>query len=89
MLTYNFYPPGVKRIIDKLSEQTFGMQWNVTEPDGTTKNLSEGQLTSAVLDEFYNKTQVMIGEAIEASELQAMLREHSQELSSLGIKGSH
>lgn len=33
-----------------------------------------------VLEEFYEKTQVMIGEAISASELVAFLKEHAAEL---------
>jgi hypothetical protein len=34
-----------------------------------------------VLNEFCQKTQVMIGEAVAASELAAMIKEHSAELS--------
>jgi hypothetical protein len=33
-----------------------------------------------VLNEFYEKTQVMIGEAISVSELKAMLHEHLTEI---------
>jgi hypothetical protein len=33
-----------------------------------------------VLNEFYQKTQVMIGEAVASSELAAMIKEHSSEL---------
>ena len=87
VLTYNFYPAGVRQIIDGLSKETSGFQWTYTRPDGSTQKFSEAELTSAVLDEFYQKTQVMIGEAIGASELAAMIREHSSELSSVGIKG--
>jgi S1-C subfamily serine protease len=80
VLTYNFYPAGLKRLIDQLSHEESGMQWTFTQPDGKTKNVSEAQITAAILDEFYQKTQVMIGEAVAATELVAMLKEHTAEL---------
>lgn len=80
VLTYNFYPPGLKKIIDQLATQQSGMQWTMNLPGGGTKNVSETQITAAILDEFYQKTQVMIGEAIAASELAAMIKEHAAEI---------
>ena len=80
VLNYNFYPAGVKKLIDQLSTQQFGMQWTLNLPGGGTKNVSESQITAAILDEFYQKTQVMIGEAIAASELAAMMKEHAAEI---------
>ena len=80
VLTYNFYPPGLKRLIDQLSAQKSGVQWTFTNPDGSKQDVSESEITAAVLDEFYQKTQVMIGEAIAASELTEMLKEHASEL---------
>jgi hypothetical protein len=81
VLTYNFYPPAIKRFIDQLSEEKYGMQWTFTQPNGAKQDVSEAQITAAILGEFYQKTQVMIGEAIGASELIAMLKEHSFEVS--------
>jgi Trypsin-like peptidase domain len=81
VLTYHFYPPEVKQFIDGLAQQNFGiMVAKLRKPDGTVEDLSEARITAMVLDEFYQKTQVMIGEAIEGSELSAMLREHASEL---------
>ena len=40
------------------------MMAELQKPDGTTQALSEAYITGVVLDEFYQKTQVMIGEAI-------------------------
>jgi len=82
VLTYNFYPAGLKRLIDQLSAQKSGLQWTFTQPDGSKQNVSEAQITAAILDEFYQKTQVMIGEAIAASEVAATLKEHASELPS-------
>jgi len=71
----------VKAIIDGLGSQKYGlMVGSRRKPDGTTEQLSEAQVTAMVLEEFYEKTQVMIGEAISASELVAVLKEHAAEL---------
>ncbi len=81
VLTYHFYPPEVKAIIDSLSKLNSGfMIGSRLKPDGTTEHFSEAQVTAMVLEEFYEKTQVMIGEAISASELVAALKEHAAEL---------
>ncbi len=81
VLTYNFYPPFVRQVIDDLAKQQWGFVIGSRKTaDGKTEGVSEAQVTAAVLDEFYQKTQVMIGEAIAASELKAMLREHSSDL---------
>lgn len=81
VLTYHFYPPLVKQIIDALAKQQFGLMVGTRRTaNGQTEQISEAQLTAMVLDEFYQKTQVMIGEAISASELKAVLREHASEL---------
>jgi S1-C subfamily serine protease len=82
VLTFHFYPPQVKMIIDTLAKQNWGMMMG-TGPDGS--QISEAQLTAAILDEFYQKTQVMIGEAISGSEVRAMLHEHEAELRLAGI----
>jgi hypothetical protein len=49
--------------------------------------LSEAQLTGMILNEFYQNTQVMIGEAVAGTELAAMLKEHSSELSTTSRNG--
>jgi hypothetical protein len=55
-------------------------------PDGTKQHISEAQVTAMVLQEFYDKTQVMIGEAIAGSELAAMIKEKSADLAAANIK---
>jgi S1-C subfamily serine protease len=81
VLTFHFYPAEVKQIIDALLNQGSGlMVGTVTHPDGSKQQLSEAQVTAMVLNEFYEKTQVMIGEAVAGSELAAMMKEHTSEL---------
>ena len=81
VLTYHFYPPEVKQIIDALANQEYGLIVGTRrKPDGTIEQLSEAKVTAMVLGEFYQKTQVMIREAIAASELKAFMKEHSAEI---------
>jgi len=85
-LTFHFYPAEVKQIIDVLMNEKGGyMVGEVTHPDGSKEQLSESYITAVVLNEFYQKTQVMIGEAIAGSELAAMMKEHSSELSATNL----
>lgn len=86
VLTFHFYPPEVKQIIDVLSGAGSGVVFTGTQPDGSKKNLSEAQITGMVLNEFYEKTQVMIGEAVAGSELAAMIKVHSSELPAASTK---
>jgi S1-C subfamily serine protease len=65
VLTFHFYPPQTRQIIDALAANPgTGVVYTSTLPDGTKRSYVESQLTAAVLDEFYNKTQIDIGEAI-------------------------
>jgi hypothetical protein len=86
VLTYHFYPKEVRQSIDTLANVKSGfMLGGRTRPDGKTEGISETEVIAMVLDEFYNKTQVMIGEAIAGSEVTAMLHEHDAELRNAGI----
>lgn len=51
-----------------------------TLPDGSVKSVTDQEVLAQALEEFYNDTQVMIGEAISASELRAFLAEHTADL---------
>ena len=82
VLTYNFYPPEVRQFIDGLMKHKDSgfMIGTLTHPDGSKEELSEAYITALILDEFYQKTQVMIGEAIAGSEVAAVIKGHSAEL---------
>jgi S1-C subfamily serine protease len=51
-----------------------------TMPDGSTRSVSQQEAIAIVLEEFYRKVQVFIGEAISVSELRAFLAEKSADL---------
>ena len=81
VLTFHFYPPALKNAINALAAQGSGFIYTVTTPGRQPEQMSEAQITAAILNEFYEKTQVMIGEAVSGTELAAMIKEHSVELS--------
>ena len=82
------YPPFVKNLITALNNNKFGMMYNASDDHGNPKldaqgkpvEYSEAQIVAAVLEQFYNTSQVMIGEAISVSELRAFLKEKQAEV---------
>lgn len=59
-----------------------GGRFSIKQADGTYKGVSDQEVIATVLEEFYTKVQVDIGEAVSVSELRAFLHEHAAELSS-------
>ena len=49
-------------------------------PDGTKRGLSQQEAIGMVLDEFYKKVQVNIGEAISVAEVRAFIAERKAEI---------
>lgn len=86
VMTFHFYPAQVRQMIDVLltPHGGFGIG-EMTRPDGSKQPLFESQVTGMVLSEFYEKTQVMIGEAVAGSELMAMLKEHAADLRAAAV----
>lgn len=52
----------------------------VTDANGVTKGVSNEIAVAAALKEIYDKSQVMVGEAISVSELNAFIKDKQQEL---------
>jgi len=67
------YSPYVQKAINVMSNNQNGFQYTGTDASGQSITMSEAQVVATVLQEFYNGTQVMIGEAISVSELKALL----------------
>jgi hypothetical protein len=83
VLTYNFFPEYVETTIKTLESPgggVFSGRFSGTDGSGKRVDLSDAQVIGMMLEEFYQKTQVMIGEAISASELRAFLAEKSRDL---------
>jgi len=57
-----------------------GGTFSETLADGTTRGLSDQEVIARVLEEFYKKVQVNIGEAVSVSELKRLLKERGKEL---------
>jgi S1-C subfamily serine protease len=61
---------------------SLGGRFSERQADGTSRGISDEEVIARVLEEFYNKVQVDIGEAVSASELRKFLKEKAVDLSS-------
>jgi hypothetical protein len=77
---YHLYPPQVKNAIIALSNSKSGFMYSATDEHGNTIQVTEGQVVAMVLEQFWNTTQVMIGEAISLSGLKAFIASKETEL---------
>jgi S1-C subfamily serine protease len=59
---------------------SMGGTFTERQPDGTYKGITDEEVIARVLEEFYNKVQVNIGEAVSVSELREFLKDHSNQL---------
>ena len=87
--TYHFFPPYVDTTIKTLEEPRGGFssgRFSMTDATEKKTQLIDQQVIGMMLEESYKKTQVMIGEAISASELQHFIAEKKKELSALPSK---
>jgi S1-C subfamily serine protease len=73
----------VKAAIDGFHNAHAGTAGTFTEtlPDGRTRGVTDQEVLARVLEEFYTKVQVDIGEAVSSSEIRAFLTSHASELS--------
>jgi hypothetical protein len=74
---WTLFSPEIETAIFGLNHSPTMGGSNVTQTlaDGTTRHLTNEQVTALALQDFYEVAQVMIGEAISVSELKAFLRE--------------
>jgi hypothetical protein len=85
---FHLYPQYVKDIITVLNKAKSGFQYQASDAQGNPAkdaqrkpiSFSEAQIVGTVLEQFYNTTQVMIGEAISVSELRAFLKKKQAEV---------
>lgn len=79
-VTYSFLSPTDKNIIDVFAKGGTGVAYSGTDENGKPKTWVESQLTAQVLSDFYDKTQVEIGEAISVRDLSLLIKDHLAEL---------
>jgi len=79
---WGLFSPLVETVITALQHSRTmtlgGVQ--VTDADGVTKGVTNEIAVAAALKEIYDKSQVMVGEAISVSELNAFIKDKRQEL---------
>jgi S1-C subfamily serine protease len=63
-------------ILRALENNQSGMQYTATQPDGSTKNVSEGQIIGMVLNELRAQVQLVIGQAVLLEDVKAFLKEN-------------
>ncbi len=59
--------------LQALENQKSGFQYPYTKPDGTTGNMSEGQVIGIVLNELRTQVQLAIGKAVMLEDIRAFL----------------
>lgn len=80
---WTLFSPSIEEAIKGFHhpQASMGGTFSETLADGTTRGISDQEVIARVLQEFYEDSQVMIGEAISVSELRAFLREKEPALS--------
>lgn len=73
---YTLVDPFIQSVIKALSNPPGGFgSYFITDGEGNKESLLEPQLVARVLERFRQLTQVVIGEAIDVSELKALMKE--------------
>src|ERR1700674_802515 len=79
---WGLFLPFVEQVITALqnSPTKTGSSMAYTDANGNTRPASNEEITAAALKEVYNKSQVMVGEAISVSELNTFIKEKKKDL---------
>lgn len=79
--TYHMFPPQIDAAIQAFIKGGHGGMstgtFSTTDANGKTTGLYDLQVVGIILEQFYQRTQVMLGEAISVSELRDFVREKS------------
>jgi len=71
--------PATKTALEALQNQQSGLMYTATQPDGTTTQISEGQVIAAVLNDLRKQTQLVIGMAVLLSDVRSFLESNQME----------
>ena len=69
-------PDVLRQAMAALASNQSGVVYTATGPSGAQHNFVESQIVVQILDHFRTMTQVVIGEAIAADEVDAFVREN-------------
>lgn len=69
------FTPFQRQALQILAEKESGFQFEATDPQGNTQNISQAQIIANLMQRFVSLTQVMIGYAVDASELADLCNE--------------
>ena len=78
------FSPNIESVVNGLQHAGAGMiggaPMYITEKNGEVRRVTQQEGTAKALEELYEKSQVMVGEAISVSELNAFIKEKQQAL---------
>jgi hypothetical protein len=81
---WRLFSPNIESILASLEHPGAviggGAPIYVTYENGEVKNVSQTEATRVALKELYDKSQVMVGEAISVSELNGFIKEKQRDL---------
>jgi serine protease Do len=63
--------------LQALSGAQHGFSWTRTKPDGSTVNMTEGQIIAGILDELREQVQLVIGMAVLLDDMRQFLTQHN------------
>lgn len=68
-------PPVTESALEALSNQSSGFVYTKKLPDGTTQNVSEGQVVAEVLKYLRSQTQLVLGHAVTNQDIRSFLKD--------------
>jgi S1-C subfamily serine protease len=68
-------PPLTESALEALSNQSSGFVYTKKLPDGTTQNVSEGQVVAEVLKYLRSQTQLVLGHAVTNQDIRSFLKD--------------
>ena len=72
-------PPEVQSALDALRTQRSGLVFTATMPDGTTTDVSQGQVVAHVLQHLRSQVQLVVGKAVRIEDLRKFLKSQKVE----------
>ena len=69
-------PAYIESELEVLKNQRSGFSYTITKTDGTTKQVSEGQIIADVLQHLRNQTQLVLGHTVSLKDIKEFLKQN-------------
>ncbi len=67
-------PPSVESALEALKTQRSGITYKKQHSDGTSENVSEGQVVAEILHYLRSQTQLVVGHAVKSGDIRSFLK---------------